>query len=571
MARKFCNKPFFIGIACLIIGLWTSPYFILGEDAHMRIHDNLDSNIAWYKVLKESGQLFAPGDAPIGQIINGELKRNAFYTEFYAMIALFMVFPPVIAYGLSQLITRLLAFIGMYLLLKDFIVKDERAWFIQIGTALPFSLIPYWPSGMLSILGMPLALWAFLHIRAGKAKWFHYLILTGLPFLSSFVLGFFYFLTAMGVVWLIDAIRTRKWNVRFLLAIVYMTGIYLLMDHRLVTSMLLPHEPTNRDVFYESKNSLAATFKLILKNYIFAHNQDRSVHDKLILPFSLLCLVYVIWKKRWKEEKLFLFLHFFHLALSAWYAFWFYEGWQPLKERVGILNSFNFSRFHYFSPVVVYALFALSLKILADAVRSWPFLGGERTERLGKAAAAVLILAQFLILVPYNEQIYYRHSPSFKQFYAEKQFQEIKAYIGKPAEDYRAASIGIHPAIAQYNGFYTLDTYNNIYPLSYKLEFRKIIERELAKDKTIRDYFDHWGGRCYIFTAELGKHYMFSKRSERVIKDLDLNTEQFKKMGGEYILSAVPILNAEENGLALEKVFEDDDSWWRIYLYRVNG
>jgi len=213
----------------------------------------------------------------------------------------------------------------------------------------------------------------------------------------------------------------------------------------------------------------------------------------------------------------------------------------------------------------------LSLKILADAVRSWPFLGGGRTERLGKAAAAGLILAQFLILVPYNEQIYYRHSPSFKQFYAEKQFQEIKAYIGKPAEDYRVASIGIHPAIAQYNGFYTLDTYNNIYPLSYKLEFRKIIERELEKDKTIRDYFDHWGGRCYIFTAELGKHYMFSKRSERVIKDLDLNTEQFKKMGGEYILSAVPILNAEENGLALEKVFEDDDSWWRIYLYRVNG
>ena len=70
-----------------------------------------------------------------------------------------------------------------------------------------------------------------------------------------------------------------------------------------------------------------------------------------------------------------------------------------------------------------------------------------------------------------------------------------------PVEDYRVASIGIHPAIAQYNGFYTLDTYNNFYPLSYKHEFRKIIEKELEKNKKIRNYFDAWGGRCYFFTV----------------------------------------------------------------------
>ncbi|OQP17435.1 DUF6044 family protein, partial [Geobacillus zalihae] len=155
-------------------------------------------------------------------------------------------------------------------------------------------------------------------------------------------------------------------------------------------------------------------------------------------------------------------------------------------------------------------------------------------------------------------------------FYAEKQFQEIKQYIGLPVSDYRVVSIGIHPAIAQYNGFYTLDTYNNFYPLSYKYEFRKIIERELEKSKTIRTYFDEWGGRCYIFTAELGKRYMFTKQSKKRLKNLQLNTEQLKKMGGRYIFSAVPIDNAAENGLVLDRVFTSDESAWTIYLYKVN-
>lgn len=186
------RKKLWLTVAWVVIAIWVAPYFLLGEEAHMRVHDNLDSNIAWYKVLKESGKLFAPADASIPQIMNGELTRNAFYSEFYAIIALFMVFPPMIAYGLSQFITRSLAFLGMYLLLEKYILKDKLP-FIQIGVALLFALTPYWPSGMLSILGMPLALWAFLNIRNGEKSWKNYFIISVLPFLSSFVLGFFIF------------------------------------------------------------------------------------------------------------------------------------------------------------------------------------------------------------------------------------------------------------------------------------------------------------------------------------------------------------------------------------------
>ena len=95
------------------------------------------------------------------------------------------------------------------------------------------------------------------------------------------------------------------------------------------------------------------------------------------------------------------------------------------------------------------------------------------------------------------------------------------------------ASIGIHPAISQYNGFYTLDTYNNFYPLSYKHQFRKIIEKELAKNKTIRNYFDQWGGRVISLQHNLENDYMIKKDSKRHLKNLQLNTEVFKEMGGQ--------------------------------------
>ncbi|WP_062109693.1 DUF6044 family protein [Bacillus niameyensis] len=557
MVRQvFSNRKLLLILASIMIGVWVAPYFIFGQDAHMRVHDNLDSNLAWYKVLKESGQLFAPSDVAIPQIMNGELSRDAFYSQFYAMVALFMMFPPLIAYGLSQLITRALAFLGMYLLLKKYVMKEDVP-FIQVGVALLFALTPYWPSGMLSILGMPLALWAFLNIRNGEKSWKNYLILTILPFLSSFVLGFFFFLTAIGIFWVVDLIRTKKWNLRFLFAIVYMTIIYLLIDYRLVGSMLMPHEPTNRDVFVASKNTFGRSIQLIFKNYIIGHNQDRSVHEIIILPLALILLLYIIVSKQWKKEKLFIALHISHFLLSTWYAFWWYEAWQPLKDKINILTTFNFSRYHYFSAIIVYALFALSLLIL------W------RKGKWGRWIAITCAALQFLALVPYNEQIAYKNSPSYREFFAEAQFTEIKDYIGQPVEDYRVVSIGIHPDIAQYNGMYTLDSYNNIYPLTYKDEFREIIAPELAKNKKLQTYYDEWGGRCYIFVDELGKKYEYSKYKNKKVENLELNTGQLKKMGGEFIISSVEIVNATENNLALEKEFKHPDSFWNIYLYKV--
>lgn len=544
-----------IGFSLVIISLYLSPLFILGEDAHIRIHDNLDSNIAWYKVLKESGQIFSGVDAEVPQIING-LSRNAFGTEFSGIVWLHAWFPSMTAYALSQAITRFIAFLGMFLLLKEHFITKPEWGIIRVGTALAFALTPFWPSGMLSTLGMPLALWALWNIRRGDKSWKNYLVLTLLPFYSSFVLGFFFFLTAMGVVWLVDVIRGRGWNFRFLCSIAFMTSVFLIVEYRLVHSFLFSTEANSRDEYFHARLPLWRSIMLTFKNFVLGHTHVMTVHALVILPVVLFAFYLVMKHKIWNKEKGFVILLGLNIALSTWYAFWFYKGWLPLTERFHFLDTFNFARYHFLRPLIIYLGFALALKIIWNMTNN-------------KKSIAAVLLAQIIILFAYNDEIIYQGKPSVREFYAEELFDDIQDYISIPQEDYRVASIGIHPAIAQYNGFYTLDTYNNFYPLSYKNQFRKIIEAELKKNKTLQTYFDEWGGRCYVFSAELGKHYMFKKYSTKRVTNLDLNTGAFKKLGGTYIFSALPIENASENRLKLEKVFTSRQAAWKIYLYKA--
>jgi hypothetical protein len=545
-----------IFFALLVIAIYLSPLFILQEDAHIRVHDNLDSNLAWYKVLAESGEMFGALDSTIPQIING-VPRNTFGTEFSIIVWLHAFFSTMIAYGISQTLTRVVAFFGMYLLLKRHFLPGEQWLFIQVATALAFALTPFWPSGMLSTLGMPLALCAFLSIRKGEGTVRDYIVLTLIPFYASIVLGFFFFLSAMGILWLVDLMRGRGWNLRFFLAIAYMTVIFMLVEYRLVYSFLFSTEPNSRDEYIHAYLPFWRAVRLTIKNYVLGHTHVMTVHGLIILPVTLIAFYFVCKKRCWKQERLFVFFFILNFFLSLWYAFWFYEGWLPLTKIFHFMNTFNFARYHFLRPMVIYVDFALALMILSRQGLSW------------SQTAKVVAVLQVLVLGLFNEEITYHKKPSVKEFYAVELFEEVKEHIGLEPKDYRVASIGIHPAISQYNGFYTIDTYNNFYPLTYKHQFRKLIEKELDKNKTIRKYFDTWGGRCYIFTAQLGKRYMIKKDSKRQLKDFKFNTEVFKEMGGRYIFSAIPITNAEENKLILEKVFESNSAAWKIYLYKT--
>ncbi|MFP7492817.1 DUF6044 family protein [Terribacillus saccharophilus] len=562
MMRNYADrKVIMLCIAAIL--LFVSPLFLLGNDAHIRVHDNLDSNLAWYKVLADSGQMFGGVHAVIPEIIGG-LPRDALGTEWTLIVWLHSWFSTMTAYAISQLLTRLVAFLGMYLLLRTHIIRNIKAHWIAALVSLAFSLTPFWPSGMLSTMGHPLALWAFLSIRENKANWKHWLAITLLPLYASFVLGFFFFLVLMGLIWLVDLVRYRRLHLRFLGSIIWMTALFLATDYRLVYTMIAGSETMHRVEFVSSRQDFTQTLHLFLKNFLLGHNHVMTLHTFIILPVLLLTLLLVLFsRQRTRPMKIYLGLTGFNLLLSFWYALWFNKIWSMPKEHIDLLSAFNFARFHFLRPLVIYASFGLACYLL------WQL--GKRSVR---AFVYICLCLQLVVLAFSNEEIVYglyKKTPSVKAFYATEQFQEIRDYIGAPQDTYKVASIGLHPAVAQYNGFYTVDTYNNIIPLSYKHRFRDIIADELAKNKELRRYFDEWGSRLYIFSAELGKHYDFRKNTDRTIKDLDLDTNALRKLGGTYIFSSVLIENAAANDLEYERSFDHPDSAWKVHLYHVQS
>ncbi|WP_286946310.1 DUF6044 family protein, partial [Exiguobacterium sp. UBA4551] len=58
-------------IGLLLACLYILPMVLLGEHAHVRIHDNLDSNITWYKTLVDTNSIYASLHANVPDLLNG--------------------------------------------------------------------------------------------------------------------------------------------------------------------------------------------------------------------------------------------------------------------------------------------------------------------------------------------------------------------------------------------------------------------------------------------------------------------------------------------------------------------
>lgn len=539
-----------------ILFLYILPLIWFGQDSHILIHDNLDSNIIYFKILAESGQIFGALDAEIPNAMNG-LPRNVYGSEFNVILWLYYFFEPYTAYVVNQILMRLIAFWGMYLLLRSHFLKDQSSEWIAIGVALTFSLLPFWPSGGLSVAGQPLAFFAFLNFRESRHSIKDWLIITLVPFYSSLVLSFAFFIAALSLLWFYDWVIGKKFNTIFLLAIATMSVMFLIVEYRLVYSMFIDNSyVSHRSDWVPTGRSLLGSLKSAWEIFINGQYHAHSLHRFIVILSALMAVTVALVKTL--KFRVFTVLLLIIVATSGIYGFWGWSMFLPIRENLGLLSAFNFSRFHFLQPLLWYLIFALCLKILYDHIPKY-----------GRNIVVGLLVLQSFYLFYHHDQIQQRNNPSFSEFFSTQLFQEIDEFIGQEKSAYRVVSIGMHPSVSQYNGFYTLDSYKANYPLEYKQQFRRIIEQELVKNPGNRDYFDNWGSRCYIFTAELGRNAMVQKDNNYVIENLELNTSVLYEMGGRYIFSAVEIINSADNNLVLLNVFESDDSCWRVYLYEV--
>lgn len=556
--------------AFIVIALYLAPFYILGENTPTLVHDNLDSNVAWFTILADSGQLFGPMDATISQVMNG-IPRNSFGSEFNVIQWLYQFFEPYEAYIINLTLMHLVAFIGMYLLLSRRILPNEDSVFIAVGVSLAFALLPFWPSGGLSVAGMPLLLYAFLSIRDDPWNLINWAIIGLMPFYSSFALTGFFVLVALSLLWLYDLAVTRKPNLLFFLAIGLLCLVYCLVEYRLIFSMFIDTGyVSHRMEFVQAPTDFWSALKTSVEIFFLGQYHAASLHTFFIGLSVVIAGLILLMKK--KRCDLLVILVGLCAVISLFYGFIDSEYLLFIKN-FSIFQGFQLGRFHFLHPLLWFVIFALALKIIYSNLR------------YGKQIAVIFLTLQIAFLftcgcgVIGGSTLQYggpglllTDQLSWDEFYSPELFDEIDNAISLPKESYRVVSIGMHPAVSQYNGFYTLDSYQANYPLDYKHSFRKIMEKELAKSEKNQVYFDSWGSRCYLFVSELENNgYMNTREKSKAIQNLEINSEALYDMGGRYIFSAVEILNYKDNNLELVDVFENDSSPWKIWLYSVKS
>lgn len=545
------NRYFIFSLFVLFI--YILPWIIFAENSYIKIHDFLDSTVSIYKTLIKENVLFLPSNSPIYSFMDA--PRSSLGTEFDLTILLYYFFEPFNVYIINQIVIRVIAFLGMFLLLKNYILIGDKKYSYLVS--LMYSLLPFYVSYGISVAGLPLITYVFLNFRNRNYTKYDLCILILFPFYSSFILSLFFFIIILFILWLYDLFN-KIYSKEFTVALIVFLVLCIFINYRLFETFFFDYDfISHRVERLNTSYGFLESFIKSLTHFINGQYHVDSIH-KLFLPLVIIVIFKNIFSKN--RDKLLLGLFLFNLVISFWYGFWKYEGWNELRETYTFLGSFNFSRFHFLTPLIWYIIIALTIKYY---IKYFSF-------KYKKQVISILISLSILNLFYHSEfiQEYKKRNITYKEFFAEEIFKSIDQYIDLDKKSYKTMSIGFHPSVAIYNGFSTIDGYLANYSLEYKDKFRKIISKELEKSNRLKKVFDEWGNRCYAFSSDIG-YNLIRKKDEVFPIHIDFNMTIAKGLGVEYIFSSYKIMNEKENNLKFLKKFEDKDSAWDIYLYKI--
>ena len=535
------EEKYYPYLAILALVVFFVPYVYLGENSPILIHDNLDSNVVWMKLYLENQSIFHSPNTIIPEIMNG-LPQSSLYAGFKFELLSFQIFGMFWGYVFNKFIMALVAFFGFYWLSKKLGINV----FVSAVVALLFAMLPFW-NFTLSIAGIPLILYLFLTIRDKEDKRWHWIVLFLMPFCTSLTFSIVFFLLILGLYFGIVFFQKKKIDTKIVLSMIVFGLLFLVSEFPLFYSFLtLEGFTTHRTEFQFDQLNAPESFERFW--WIFKNGQ---FHAQSLHRYFYLILIGFVITALFRRKSLKRFSLFFGIILisSLFYGFSRWEGVADLVSSIPV----QIDRFYVLHPILWFLLLAISLDFFYKLFKKY------------KIVILILVFIPFYKIAKHHEVYYNRISPSFAQFYSEDQFKKIKKYINKPTEEYRTISVGLHPAVALYNGMYTVDGYSVNYPLDHKHEFLKVIQGELDKDESLEKYYQNWGSRCYAFSSELGRSFIGNVRGE--IEPLAYNYEQLKSMGGEYILSTAKI--KENQNIELLKTFDEENWFWIIHLYKV--
>lgn len=523
------------------------------KNSYFFAHDFLDHLFVLYKLRGANPHFFDFSSTLPGVL--GHVPLNSLGISDLALDAnMYVFFDSALAAVLNEFIARNIAFVGMFYFLRKLLASKDGDLVVAIPSML-FALMPYYPNFHFTIAFLPVIGYVITAIFSNTLKPVHIILVIFSSLFGNFTYGGF---AVLGAVLLLSLIQVSKGQFQisrrlmiicFVLVAGYLFGILRILalkfdpsfrSHRVSWNLTSDHW-FDLEVF---PKFLSDFLNVSLKG-IYHFPSGQSVFTNQFIPGVPLVLLifYCVAKLRLviRPQKATssdftggTLITYFLAAIFLVNIFYASEvsGLTHFENLIG--ETFQFNRLAVLLPYLWCTLLSLVLNSLAQQI---PIV---------RIISLVLVVAQIAVSnVGVRGKILdymglEKELLTINEYFDADTYAGLARKLGRDASKIRVMSFDLDPMIASYNGYQSLDGYVYNYPLKYKIAFRKIIVGELKADIRLREYYDNWGSRVYLFHRDLP------------VTDIKIDWCEAKRLGTDYILSkkdlsAIPNLKQVEN------------------------
>ena len=546
-------------IALLIISIYYISSLLIFNAVVINPHDILDIHTPYDYIISKiiNGNYNAASN-----FLSGEIKWFHIENIFYPINFLHLIFEIKQFYFIEEILKKILSYFTFYLLAKSLIKNKFNSFISAILYSSILNLEVLFGYG---IITMPYLLYLLTSKTKLKIKHFFILFFIGLN--SSLGRDYLALITLIPLSILMrQSFKNLKIQLYYFLII---TSSIIIAGSPIILSII-----DFKDIHRVNSSSYGLDFSL---NNIFHTLNYTKIYffPKLILLNFILFLPFFL-----KEKKIY-FLSFFFIfiySLSFYIDILFKNFIFPFE----FIQGYNFNRIARCLNLTICIIFAYNLKYLNNLILkkttyilsfvtviaihlNYPIFEASKTLIRNNLSSETEYLELKKIILDknnftefnnflfdkknYKKDIRFSKLKSnftFDGYYKFETYKQIKLIV---KED-RVMSIGIDPMIALMSDMKVIDGYHVIYPLDYKVKFRKIIVKELDKSNFLKNYYDIMGNRVYAF---------YNDKSNLLI-----DFKEAKKIGANYVISAFAILN--ENLEEICKKCNDNEG---IFLYKI--
>lgn len=521
------DKKYHILFIFILLLNYFFPLIIFG-DITLFYHDKLDAGVVYNHVIGE----YYKGDQNAFDKFLGGTIQGIYFKEFLKPYSLlYSIFNTELSFWILHSFIRLAGYISFFVLSKKI---SNNIFLCALVSCLFASLNSNALEGF-GVAVFPYLIYICIYKNNLKLK--HILILTFFGLNTDLVgslLSPFLLLLILALI-NIDIIKKK---ITYILKVLIFFFIPVIVSSLNLIILQFSDQIFHRESFLKESLSLYENiFNILIDLFKLPTSFDFTFFFNLPYVFLVIPLFFFSFLSKNKIVKKFLYLIFSFYLLSFIFNL---EIFEIIKNNINFFKSYRLSWIFIYMPVL-YSLLALYLlnSSTSKKIMIFSLITSIVTFQINSSAAP--FIKKFLTKDKNTE---YQNIYTFKGYYVPEKYYEIKKIV----KNDRVLSINLDPMVAVMNNIKTIDGYHTLYPKSYKIKFRRIIEEELKKNKIFLDYYDRWGSRVYAFVSDKN--------------NINLNFKEAKKLGAKYVISKYQI-NSEE--LMLECVNCKTD----LFLYKI--